>query len=576
MIEKIRTEISNDTFYQQHFSNDGQRFVAWYLRRIFLRTPIETKKEVTDGPDDKQMDAVIVDDDLRRVIIVQGKFLTSTSVDSEPLREVISAWLHLQNLETLQRDCNDKLKERLEAVKKGLEDEYELHLELLTTGVLTDGAKNDLESFANQLEMSEDFPAQVTLVDNEVLQTRLTEAESKDLPQLNHTITLEPNNMMQIELSGIRCIIAAISLKECLRIPGIADGRLFRRNVRQALGNNKVNKGLRATILGERSGDFFFYHNGITALCRRFQLSADRRQLVLEDLAIVNGCQSLTTINGASQRIRSLPDNGAAILFRFYEIPQRELADRISIFTNSQSAVKPRDLRSNDRLMLAIKRSYETMYPNGLFITQRGTEIPGDKDISKVVDCAEYAKAMMAWHCQRPNISYNERKLFDEYYKTIFHTDYNPASILALNTWVSIINNSWDNLALIDELKAGRSYFRHHLLFSISSLIAYASNQGDKVPNPSATYNIAQNNSADILPLAVNCLNTSLESAITQAQTAGKIFSAQNWSKSNASVQNQALVASTIIGMLPGIGAQQLQNKIKIPSEEFGLRWVAE
>ena len=437
MLKRIQNELNTDPFYRQHFANDGQRFVAWYLRRVLLRSQSETKQEIPDGAGDKQIDAVIVDDDTRRIVIIQGKFITSQKVDSEPLREVLSAWMRLKDLETLQRDCNNKLRERLEAVKQGLEDDYDLHLELLTTGVLTDSAQKDLEVFSDQLASAEDFPAHVTLVDNDVLQTRLLEAESKELPILNHEIALDSTHTLIMELNGTRSIISAVSLRECLKIKGITDGRLFRKNVRQALGTgNKVNKGLRNTILGERHADFFFYHNGITALCKKFTINEERTKLYLEDLSVVNGCQSLTAIYSASQRIRSLADNGAYILFRFYEIPQRDLADRISIFTNSQSAVKPRDLRSNDRIMLAIKKAYESVYTDGLFLAQRGGHTPGNKDVEKIIDCADFAKAIMAWHCQRPNIAYNEKKLFDEYYKTIFHADYNPASIFAIKKWM--------------------------------------------------------------------------------------------------------------------------------------------
>ena len=35
ILDKIQNEIKND-YYQQHFPNDGQRFVAWYLRNIHL------------------------------------------------------------------------------------------------------------------------------------------------------------------------------------------------------------------------------------------------------------------------------------------------------------------------------------------------------------------------------------------------------------------------------------------------------------------------------------------------------------------------------------------------------------
>jgi hypothetical protein len=31
MLDQIRREVGNDPYYQQNFSNDGQRFVAWRL-----------------------------------------------------------------------------------------------------------------------------------------------------------------------------------------------------------------------------------------------------------------------------------------------------------------------------------------------------------------------------------------------------------------------------------------------------------------------------------------------------------------------------------------------------------------
>lgn len=577
MLVQIAREVSTDPYYGQNYTNDGQRFVAWYLRRILLRNPIETRQEITDGADDKQIDAIVVDDDQRKITVVQGKFICESTVDSEPLREVLAAWIRLQDLDALQRTCNERLRERLEAVRIALEDDYEVEFELLTTGELTSAAKDDLAAFAERLETDIGFPADLQLVDTEVLESRLAEAEARDLPALKHDIVIDPQKSMFIDLQGTRSVIAAISLRECLKLPGITDGRLFRKNVRQSLGtNNKVNRGLRTTITGERVRDFFFYHNGITAICRKFTVSEDRSLISLEDLSVVNGCQSLTTIYSASQRIRAIPEEEAQILFRFYEIPQRELADRISIYTNSQSAVKPRDLRSNDRVMMSLKRAYESRFPDGFFITQRGMQRPPDRNADRTVDCAELAKALMAWQCQRPNTAYNEKKLFDEDYRTLFRPDYDPVSILALQTWLNNIDKAWPNLALNDALKAGKSYVRFHVLHAISSLIAYASGQGDKVPHPSATLQIGQQSAGDILPLAVNCVNKAMESAITEAQAAGRVFSPQNWCKNRSSVQSEALVASTMIGMLPGIGAQAMIEKLKIPSTQFGLRWSAE
>lgn len=73
-------------------------------------------------------------------------------------------------------------------------------------------------------------------------------------------------------------------------------------------------------------------------------------------------------------------------------------------------------------------------------------------------------------------------------------------------------------------------------------------------PYPSATLTIARQHASEILPLAVNCLNKALESAVAEAQMADRVFSPQNWAKSRTSIQGETLVASTVIGMLPSIG----------------------
>src|ERR1035438_3946697 len=67
MLEQIKQEIAKDIFYQQNFPNDGQRFIAWYLRRVLLLSPVAARDAITDGADDKQIDAVVVDDEDDRI-----------------------------------------------------------------------------------------------------------------------------------------------------------------------------------------------------------------------------------------------------------------------------------------------------------------------------------------------------------------------------------------------------------------------------------------------------------------------------------------------------------------------------
>jgi AIPR protein len=197
-------------------------------------------------------------------------------------------------------------------------------------------------------------------VDTVELRRRYDLALDRENPSIRHAVEMEPEKCIKMSVAGTQVVLAAVPLKECLSIQGIKDGTLFQKNVRQSLGlNNAVNKGIKLTIYGEKHKDFFFFHNGITAICNRMELDGDRH-LKLHGLSVVNGCQSLNTILSCSERVKEIEDT--YIMFRFYEIPQRDRADRISIYTNSQSAVKPRDLRSNDKRVLSLKKAFEQQF----------------------------------------------------------------------------------------------------------------------------------------------------------------------------------------------------------------------
>ena len=584
MYDKIRNEISQD-YYQQNFSNDGQRFVAWYVRNIHRRDIIETKEDVTDGPDDKQIDAMVVDDDASTIYVIQGKFIGEKNVDAEPLREVISSWVGLKNVVQLQETGNQKLKRRLVEVGNALEDDYSVAFELIVTGQLTDKAFSDLAGFQEVLAEDEDFPAEFHVVDSAELQRRYDIALQQDNPLISHQIQLDTGKYMVMDIDGTNCVVAAVPLKECINFPGIKDGTLFQKNVRQSLGlNNRVNKGIKATIYGNAPKDFFFCHNGITAICNNLTISDGR--LTLRGLSVVNGCQSLNTIVACSEKVKDLDDT--FVMIRFYEIPERPRADQISVSTNSQSAVKPRDLRSNDRRVLALKRSYEGKYPQGYFITKRGEEEPADKDKTLVVDLLELGKHLIAWHSQRPNISYSENKIFDKHFDQLFsrNRDYSPENVHALSHWMQALRKYWnkDNpLAFNESLLAMQAYAPYHHLYAISLCFCVANNMGQGVPDPVVTYEKAT--SANLIDqLAViggTCLNSALEAAANEQQPANRVFSPQNWIKTISCLAGIRLAISQYFNLLPGMPggleeSQKLREALKMGPEQFKERWAAD
>ena len=164
--------------------------------------------------------------------------------------------------------------------------------------------------------------------------------------------------------------------------------------------------------------------------------------------------------------------------------------------------------------MVGLKRAFETRYPNGAFLTKRG-EVPTEDKVKApelVMDASAFGKCAMAWHCRRPNISHNENKVFDEYYKTLFRTGYPPENIAALNGWIRAIEMAWPNLNMNNELRAGRAHVKYHVLFAVSSLIAAVNKQPQAVVAPSATAK-ALDHASEILSMAATCVENAMQNA---------------------------------------------------------------
>lgn len=582
MYSKILNDIKQD-YYIQNYPNDGQRFIAWYLRNIYNLDTYETKDCITDGAGDKQIDAIYIDNQNSIIYIIQGKFYKADTVDAEPLREVLASWIQIKNLEKLQEDANQKLKIKISELSRALEDDYELCFELIVSSELSESAKKDLEHFQKILAEDEILSAGLNIVDNSMLKFKYDEALNKNRPYINHEFALEKGKYMEIKIGDTKAIIAALPLKECITIPGIKDGSLFRKNVRQSLGsNNKVNKGIAKTIKNNAE-DFFFLHNGITAICSSMNIYEN--VLSVKELNVVNGCQSLSTIYSTSEAAKKAKN--AYILFRFYEIDDSNRADNITTSTNSQSAVKARDLRSNDKSVLLMKKAYEQYYDDGYFITKRGEKVDSVKyNSAHIVNLTDLGKYLIAWHSQRPTISYSETKIFDKYFDQLFRRDYNPEDIQALQVLFSSIIAKWtkDNpMDLNETLLAMKAYAPYHQLYAISVVFCEINKMNDSVPSPSVVLKKLQTSNMldEVVNLTGDCLNKALENASEVATENNKIFVPQNWIKSKTSLKDIKSAIKYYLSMLKMIsGGKELQEKLstslEMDKEDFQSRWTAD
>ena len=164
-----------------------------------------------------------------------------------------------------------------------------------------------------------------------------------------------------------------------------------------------------------------------------------------------------------------------------------------------------------------MKRSYEERYPEGYFITKRGEDAPANRDSTLVVDLLDLGKYMIAWHSQRPNISYSENKIFDKHFDQLFSKsrEYAPENVYALSHWMQEVRKRWkkDNpLALNESLLAMQSYAPYHHLYAVSLCFCVANSIGQDVPDPVIAYKKAS--SADLVGQIVDISGASLNTGI--------------------------------------------------------------
>jgi hypothetical protein len=255
-------------------------------------------------------------------------------------------------------------------------------------------------------------------------------------------------------------------------------------------------------------------------------------------------------------------------MFRFYEIPQHERADRISISTNSQSAVKPRDLRANDKNVLSLEHRFQHRYAQGYFITKRGEVAPPEKDKVFVLDLSDLGKYLMAWHSQRPNMAYSETRIFDKYFEQLFRREYSPENAQSLNLWMQHIM---------------KAYAPYHHLYAVSMCFSIISGLPEMVPSPTEAYERAKarNQIDQIVSIAATCLNTALEAAANEPQPANRVFSPQNWIKAKVCLSAINAAIRQYFNMLPTIPgakefAQNLRETLMLDRDQFDYRWAAD
>ena len=203
--------------------------------------------------------------------------------------------------------------------------------------------------------------------------------EMGDRSFLHHNIGANPNGMPEQVLVGF------VNVNQLIRlVDRYSNNELFEKNVRLFLGTGKeVNHRIIETITGNQSVWFGFMNNGVSITADTLDVhlppSKQKVKVRLSGMQIINGCQTVNALYHAkyAPELKDRFQGNSSVLVRIYQVEPANKAflDALIIATNSQNAIRPEDLLSNDNIQKALQQIYHE-YGIG-YERKEGETLPG-------------------------------------------------------------------------------------------------------------------------------------------------------------------------------------------------------
>ena len=252
-------------------------------------------------------------------------------------------------------------------IRRNIDSIHTIHLFIVSTDKLSTSVKTlELEDFAFGAHT---FKVVRDVLDIEkVFRSKMAGFEKEDLVI----------NCSDFGVKGIQCIKADIDTDQydsyLAIVPGPFLAEIYKKhgptllesNVRSFLKfNGGVNKGIRGTILNEKSR-FFTYNNGISTTAKSVETTIGAEGLMITsftDLQIINGGQTTATL--AATNIKNNADlSGIFVQMKLTVLKEDnpDLIRNIATYANSQNKVKTADLNSSHPFYVRIEDFSRKIY----------------------------------------------------------------------------------------------------------------------------------------------------------------------------------------------------------------------
>jgi hypothetical protein len=400
-------------------------FSTWSLMLIENATLDKALESYVDGGGDKGIDSIYIPDDKGAIKIVQTKRYKNTTRNLET-GEIVKTlngvrWLHIGDI--FLSSVNATFRARAEEFRDTLLTNFpKVDIYFVTTGQKpAPEGEDEIRMFLNQMNSHGEEVYSVTVFDIEELQSLFRRSLQKRTPNKIDLDFSKPDPF-EHDTGKIRAIVGSVAGKTIAELFDQYGNAIFESNVRNYLGNVRINKKIESTATDpDEAEKFWFYNNGISMVCSKlsYRSHTDSSRVQLEDAQIVNGCQSVHSLWHA-YKAGKLQEN-LEILVRVVEQPDLEFVRLVTQYNNTQNPTRSADLVGRHPIQMRLQDEFEK--EGYYYETRRGDwkqyfssredriKQFGEEYQEKMINLKEAAQACGAFYLQKPVIAKNQTSI---------------------------------------------------------------------------------------------------------------------------------------------------------------------
>lgn len=342
---------------------EGAAHLVWSLGLYLEEPDLEAlaSEALTDGPNDKKIDFILLDRDAKRILFAQG-YYGAAKRDSAPANKACdlntaAAWLLSGDV----REVPEPLRPVIEECRAALGEGEVEAIELLYVHNFPESVNvtKELQTVASHLRKSLGDGTGIAVVPRELGSSAIENLLASQESHIDVKDEVLCPARAEFEQAGPQWNASIMS------IPGVwlhelfskYGDRLFSANYRGFLGITKrrrINTQIR-TSAESQGKDFWVFNNGITLLTLGATATKDGTRLA--GISIINGAQTTGSIGSVDLKRHDLKD--VRVLCRIIQCSDSATISDIVKYNNTQNEITTWDQYSNDPDQNRIAKEFE-------------------------------------------------------------------------------------------------------------------------------------------------------------------------------------------------------------------------